>query len=272
MARGYLSNLRKIYPCAGESVEGVEFAVLIVTPDDLRTKRGEKGKIPRDNVIFELGLFMGRLGRERTYIVCDPKTVELPSDLGAITVAKYDSKNRDVQSALLPAATQILGVIREASKAIVPRQGRRNLLGIWNSEWINLKDPKRTTQPPEVVSITEQKGSKISGEIAYPHDREKRWQLEGRFSEERFLRLYYYPSSKAKNQLFGDYGCYFFEFQADGTLKGYSVGYCFEDNETAVSEHIMRKKQGKATAKQRVGAASSGKPLVDAVRSVRKAR
>src|SRR5438132_1480995 len=48
-----------------------DFAVLTLTPDDQSNSRGKVTMAPRDNVLLELGLFMGRLGRERTYFVCD---------------------------------------------------------------------------------------------------------------------------------------------------------------------------------------------------------
>jgi predicted nucleotide-binding protein len=46
-----------------------DFAALILTPDDLVESRGGTSSSPRDNVIFEIGLFIGRLGRERVFIV-----------------------------------------------------------------------------------------------------------------------------------------------------------------------------------------------------------
>src|SRR3712207_5648956 len=44
-----------------------EFAILVLTPDDMVHKQSSARNSPRDNVLFELGLFMGALGRDRTY-------------------------------------------------------------------------------------------------------------------------------------------------------------------------------------------------------------
>src|SRR6186997_1972062 len=42
-----------------KSAPTFDFAVFILSPDDDVTSRGEEQKAPRDNVIYELGLFMG---------------------------------------------------------------------------------------------------------------------------------------------------------------------------------------------------------------------
>src|SRR5688572_13507049 len=52
-----------------KAAEEYDFAVLVLTPDDVTTSRGSVENSPRDNVLFELGLFMGRLGRDRTFII-----------------------------------------------------------------------------------------------------------------------------------------------------------------------------------------------------------
>jgi Predicted nucleotide-binding protein containing TIR-like domain len=106
-----------------KTLDEVEFAVLVVTPDDLRVKRDETGKIPRDNVVFELGLFMGRLGRQRVFVVCDPKDVQLPTDLMGVSLAEYDSKRTDgnIVAAVSVAATKIVFAIRKAPR-LAPSQ------------------------------------------------------------------------------------------------------------------------------------------------------
>lgn len=46
-----------------------DYSILILGPDDLVTSRGKRTKAPRDNVIFELGLFLGSQGRKRAFAV-----------------------------------------------------------------------------------------------------------------------------------------------------------------------------------------------------------
>src|SRR4051794_13778930 len=59
----------------------VDFAVLVLTPDDITVKRAEEVPTARDNVIFEAGLFAGALGPRRTFIVhARDARLNLPSD------------------------------------------------------------------------------------------------------------------------------------------------------------------------------------------------
>ena len=63
-----------------------DFAVLTLTPDDQSKSRGKVTRAPRDNVLLELGLFMGHLGRDRTYFVCDKnQNLKIPTDLLGVT-------------------------------------------------------------------------------------------------------------------------------------------------------------------------------------------
>src|SRR5437588_338970 len=51
------------------AVSRFDFAALVLTPDDQMIVRTTTRSALRDNIVFELGLFMGRIGRERTFIV-----------------------------------------------------------------------------------------------------------------------------------------------------------------------------------------------------------
>jgi predicted nucleotide-binding protein len=62
---------------------GVQCAVVILTPDDVASSNEnpeQKEFRARQNVILELGFFVGKLGRERTFALVE-KGVALPSDL-----------------------------------------------------------------------------------------------------------------------------------------------------------------------------------------------
>jgi CRP/FNR family cyclic AMP-dependent transcriptional regulator len=68
------------------AAERADFAALVMGPDDVVVMRGEELNSPRDNVVFELGLFMGILGRDRTYVVHEHgMDIHLPSDLLGFT-------------------------------------------------------------------------------------------------------------------------------------------------------------------------------------------
>jgi hypothetical protein len=101
------------------ALERFDFAVLVLTADDQIESRGQTRPAARDNVIFELGLFIGALGRERTFMVYDRTAPpQLPSDLLGITAAEYSPHaSGNLEAALGPACTRI--------KKEVNRLGRR---------------------------------------------------------------------------------------------------------------------------------------------------
>jgi hypothetical protein len=92
-----------------------DFAVLTLTPDDYTESRGQMSMAPRDNVLFELGLFMGRLGRERTYFVYDKKQqLKIPSDLLGVNPASYEKQeNQELGKAVAAACSSIAKRMKE---------------------------------------------------------------------------------------------------------------------------------------------------------------
>lgn len=94
-----------------EILDNYDFAIFIFTPDDVVHMRRETHWVARDNVLFELGLFAGRLGIQRTFIV-QPRGTEqpkLPTDLLGLTPVKYDPERQDgnLLSALAPGCNAI---------------------------------------------------------------------------------------------------------------------------------------------------------------------
>lgn len=86
-----------------------DFAVLVAAPDNQVVSRGTAADAPRDNVTFELGLFMGAISRARTFLL-DPGTVKLPSDLKGINTLRYDPKVNDLAAAVAPAVAELLAI------------------------------------------------------------------------------------------------------------------------------------------------------------------
>ena len=68
--------------------------MLLLSPDDKITSRGAMSTAPRDNLILELGLFAGALGRRRAIMVY-PRGVDLkvPTDLLGVNPIKYEDLN-----------------------------------------------------------------------------------------------------------------------------------------------------------------------------------
>lgn len=84
-----------------------DFATLVLTPDDLLVSKRSNRKVARDNVIFEAGLFIGAIGRQRTFLVtCKEDDVDLPSDLRGITHASYRRRS-NLRAALSPVGVEI---------------------------------------------------------------------------------------------------------------------------------------------------------------------
>ncbi|ALO35019.1 hypothetical protein CMT41_10065 [Colwellia sp. MT41] len=74
----------------------VDFALFVFSPDDITCIRGSDHQTVRDNVLFELGLFIGSLGKERCFIL-KPRNKELyiASDLAGINTLDFDSDRSD---------------------------------------------------------------------------------------------------------------------------------------------------------------------------------
>jgi predicted nucleotide-binding protein len=85
------TTIEELMICTKES----DFAVIVLTPDDITKSRMKSKPSPRDNVVFELGLFMGAISRERTYIVA-PRSVgiKIPTDLLGITCLTFEDNSQ----------------------------------------------------------------------------------------------------------------------------------------------------------------------------------
>ncbi|HXC68846.1 MAG TPA: nucleotide-binding protein [Pyrinomonadaceae bacterium] len=96
-----------------------DFGVFIFSGDDEVKIKGQRQQAVRDNVILELGMFMGHLGKERSFIV-QPRGINLrlPTDLLGILTLNYDKDRakEEPASALRSACTQIEDAIKRQHK------------------------------------------------------------------------------------------------------------------------------------------------------------
>lgn len=103
-----------------DQIDKSDFAIAIAHPDDKVESRNAQWPQPRDNVIFELGLFMGRLGRARA-ILMEPRDekVKLPSDMAGVTTVPYRfDPHGDTDAAIAPACNKLRKHILELGLAV----------------------------------------------------------------------------------------------------------------------------------------------------------
>lgn len=112
-----------------EQLDRSDFGVFVFSPDDIAIIRGKKGVVARDNVVFELGLCIGRLGRERSFVITphlqDP--LHLPTDLLGLTTLTYEPNRSDRNFAA--AVGSACGQIRAATKRL------HQWTGTWHTRW-----------------------------------------------------------------------------------------------------------------------------------------
>lgn len=94
-------------------VSQFDYGIFVFTPDDTLESRGSTKKTARDNVIFELGLFVGKLSRKKAFLV-HPRNIDMHilSDFNGIVMANYDSSMDNLQAALGPACDQIRNSVK----------------------------------------------------------------------------------------------------------------------------------------------------------------
>ena len=131
------STLDRLVELSGE----VDFAAFVFAQDDWTTtdatQSGEAS--PRDNVVFEAGLFGGALGIRRTFIL-HANGSKLPTDLLGLTTVRYDP-------ATGPAEVQAIN--EKLRKAIEAEGSRGSIEGLW---W-QLSLTMRTESEPSAVGL-----------------------------------------------------------------------------------------------------------------------
>jgi predicted nucleotide-binding protein len=124
-----------------ELSQEVDFAAFVFARDDwITTDASQAGQpSPRDNVLFEAGLFGGALGIRRTFILHAEGT-KLPSDLLGLTSVRYD-----------PAASPAeVRAINQKLRGAIEAEGRR---GPVEGLWWQLSLTERSEGEPSAVRL-----------------------------------------------------------------------------------------------------------------------
>lgn len=90
-------------------LDTADFTVAIFSADDKVESRGVEKVAPRDNTVFELGLFAGAIGRERSFFAVQiGADIKVPSDLAGITSLRFGlTRNGDGEPDIKEACKQI---------------------------------------------------------------------------------------------------------------------------------------------------------------------
>jgi len=97
-------------------VNQADFAIALAEPDDIIRSRDRTQATVRDNVIFELGFFMSRLGRTRSLLLVPcGADVKLPSDFKGLTPIGYSKvgPGDDMPVILGPTIDEIGNIIKK---------------------------------------------------------------------------------------------------------------------------------------------------------------
>jgi hypothetical protein len=107
-----------------KAAELADYAIFVFDPDDITRIRKVDHRTVRDNVLFEFGLFVGRLGRERAFWISarGGDGQHLPTDLTGIIHLSYD---RPGQVDLDSLATALEGPAARLQR-VMETHGRRN--------------------------------------------------------------------------------------------------------------------------------------------------
>ena len=129
-----------------ELTQEVDFAAFVFAQDDWTTSSpsassqpGPGQAAPRDNVVFEAGLFGGVLGMRRTFIL-HASGAKLPSDLLGLTCVRYPGE-------MTPSEMKVLN--QKIRKAI-ENEGRLTRI---EGSWWQFSLTERTAKEPSALSL-----------------------------------------------------------------------------------------------------------------------
>ncbi|WP_162198407.1 nucleotide-binding protein [Vibrio nigripulchritudo] len=126
------------------ALDKYQHGLFVMTPDDMVFSRDAKYAAARDNVLLELGMFIGRYGRNNCFILVPrgENTPKMPSDLSGFNTVSYNSEWAD--ESIDAALGSPVREIRQSIEEITERK-KGNSLGLKrNSEDSNEIDSSQS--------------------------------------------------------------------------------------------------------------------------------
>lgn len=136
-------------------LDEVDFAAFIMRADDQVQSREQTRGVTRDNVVFELGLFMGKLNRDRTFVLVE-KGVALPSDFKGVTVLRFEETKSDEAAVELdkPAAAIVERIKEHGPTARIPHNAHLVERGAeGKNTYDTISSALRVASPGDVILI-----------------------------------------------------------------------------------------------------------------------
>lgn len=121
-----------------DSLSRFDFAAFVFSPDDTMRIRQKVYSSVRDNVLFELGLFFGGLGKDRCFYLMprDEQSLRLPTDLLGVNPLTYLSHRSDgnLVAALGTACNQMRRAFRKGEgQSSYKTMTLQDYIDAWNS-------------------------------------------------------------------------------------------------------------------------------------------
>jgi len=149
------------------AAENTDFALFVFAPDDILRIRDKDVNSVRDNVVFELGLFIGKLGLKGVFFLrARDSEMHLPSDLLGITPLTFVASRSDgnLRAAVGPACNEVRRVLANYAPAI-PQKLDQAELALSDNEvkealvaWLGRTVLDKLTRPMQAGAIEKELG------------------------------------------------------------------------------------------------------------------
>ncbi len=148
-------------------------ALVVATADDRVVSRRKASKAPRDNIVFEFGLFVAFFGRRRALLLVEStKALKIPTDVGGLTCIRF-AKSTPVEAGLEDTAKNLKRITSRWQETTVDAERVKRLDGLLRLVLNDIQErsgvvsglglhvflPTHRTDPPTLARVARQRSS-----------------------------------------------------------------------------------------------------------------